>query len=212
MPIFQPPLNWKKLLLPNRIPYEALPEQKRSEYHQSALRMLGLVYRTEDLPVAVQDFLHWSGLQMDDVQPALLKLLALCKDLKLSDKETRVLLNFTHSVYTVRELKDKEDELLQDTPIIVPSAREGAYKIDIGEVLATLIDKKIDRQARKVDDGVQDEVVLKVAIDAGRVFQGNGKEANMTIGSMEDVDRGKHEHRSRTSAHMFYAQSGTNSS
>ncbi len=209
-PVFSPKMPLKRLLNASRLPYEVVNDEERSKRHKIAAQLLGLNYRTEDLPAVLQDFAQWAGLeqrQAASTSTTLREILAFATQVKLSDNRLQVLLHFIKSDYSVREVKEVRDQILAGVAVSKPENRD---TINLKHILATLIERKHER-LRSSEGPISDQMptlVVKLSIDAGRIYAGSGGETHMTIGSFEDPDRGEHHFKSRRSAHLFYAQTG----
>lgn len=208
-------IDYASLFLPERESYLEIPQQQQNMYHEVFKVLVGITYRTDDLSTVMRDFVAYckfTNLSSDEPEKTPLELLGLWKSIKVSERKAKLTVQFVSPFTHWTDVKEKEKELLESAKIqFLPTSnpQRPICIVPLPIVLEELFTAK-ERRHAAAQLAPPSTMLLKITIDAGRIYSGKGSDAQLTIGSVEDVDRGKQEHRSRKSAHLFFAQSGKN--
>lgn len=191
--------------------YETLSLKEQNKLHDILMQLAVIVYRSEN-PQPLMDFMKYHGIRPSTANPRSdVDYYSLYHSLQLSQGEQRITHKFLNPDVPYARIKRLHDEFLTRTDIETKPTRNPKrpiFTVPVRQVLAELMSEK---ELRHKEAGLSPptEITIKFTIDAGSVFSGKGEDAHLTIGTLEDVDRGDREYRSRESCRIFVCHSGT---
>lgn len=208
-------IDYDSIFTHDRISYRCISEEDKEKYHEEALQLLHVVYGTADVTDTLADLQLYLSKRSQQHQapqylPTAAQILGFCTSLKLAANKTRVVLDFVRTDVTATAVAKEKSQILARHAITKPQTPNGVYKQALNEVLASLIEQKVQLEM----DGTiaqDDNLLVKVAVDAGSVFRGPGTSAQMTLVSLENPSRGEHRFKSSRSTFLLGAHSGKES-